>query len=116
MNFNIENKASQMRKGTLEFCILLSLLERGQMYAADIIAQLQTMNIEIVEGTLYPLLSRLKKEGLLDYTWEESGQGPPRKYYRVNPEGEGLIKQLIKQWKDLNQSIQSLISNYEKNH
>ena len=77
---NIDNAKSQMRKGMLEYCILL-ILHRAPAYATDIIQQLEEAMLIIVEGTLYPLLTRLKNDGLLSYQWQESTQGPPRKYY-----------------------------------
>lgn len=77
---NVDNVKSQMRKGMLEYCVLL-LLGEGEFYASDIIARLREANLLVVEGTLYPLLTRLKKEGMVNYQWRESTQGPPRKYY-----------------------------------
>ena len=79
---NIENAKSQMRKGMLEYCILLILKERAA-YASDIIQNLKEANLLVVEGTLYPLLTRLKNDGVLAYEWQESSQGPPRKYYKL---------------------------------
>ena len=83
---NIENAKSQMRKGMLEYCVLL-LLEHRPSYASDIIQQLKNAELLVVEGTLYPLLTRLKNDGLLQYEWQESTQGPPRKYYALSKEG-----------------------------
>ena len=83
---NIDNAKSQMRKGMLEYCVLL-LLRRQPSYANDIIKQLKDADLIVVEGTLYPLLSRLKKDGLLTYEWKESFQGPPRKYYAMTEDG-----------------------------
>ena len=87
---DINNAKSQMRKGMLEYCILL-LLKRAPAYASDIIRQLQEAELLVVEGTLYPLLTRLKKDGLLSYEWQESTQGPPRKYYALTKEGEDFL-------------------------
>ena len=83
---NVDNAKSQMRKGMLEYCVLL-LLSREASYANDIITRLKESEIIVVEGTLYPLLTRLKKDGLLSYEWRESTQGPPRKYYELTPDG-----------------------------
>ena len=79
---NVDNVKSQMRKGMLEYCILL-LLHREPSYASDIIQKLKDAKLIVVEGTLYPLLTRLKNDGLLSYEWVESTQGPPRKYYKL---------------------------------
>ena len=80
-----ENTSTQMRKGTLEFCILL-VISRGEVYTSDLIDELKAARFIVVEGTLYPLLNRLQKSGYLDYTWKESPSGPPRKYYRPHPQ------------------------------
>lgn len=97
---NIENAKSQMRKGMLEYCILL-LLNRQPAYASDIIRQLKEAELLVVEGTLYPLLSRLKKEGLLRYEWEESRMGPPRKYYALTEEGVQMLSELDSAWGEI---------------
>lgn len=110
---NIENTKSQMRKGTLEFCILLIIAAGKKMYASDILKELKNTELIVVEGTLYPLLNRLKREGLLDYEWIESKNGPPRKYYVVTASGHDMITQLIDTWKSLNKSIISLMKQYE---
>jgi PadR family transcriptional regulator, regulatory protein PadR len=110
---NIENTRSQMRKGTLEFCVLLLIAAGKKMYASDILKELKNTELIVVEGTLYPLLNRLKREGLLDYEWVESKNGPPRKYYLVTKQGEETIAQLITTWKSLNKSIISLMKQYE---
>ncbi len=104
----IENVRSQMRKGTLEFCILL-IIARGKAYASDILKQLKEAELIVVEGTLYPLLSRLKSQEILSYSWEESKSGPPRKYYTLTEKGKESLKQLKTTWKELNTSINSLI-------
>ena len=88
---NTDNAKSQMRKGMLEYCVLL-LLSRQASYATDIIAQLKEAELIVVEGTLYPLLSRLKKDGLLSYQWQESTQGPPRKYYELTEDGRTALQ------------------------
>ena len=90
---NAENVKSQMRKGVLEYCILL-ILEKEPAYTSDIIQKLQEAKLIVVEGTLYPLLTRLKNSGLLSYQWIESTQGPPRKYYKLTQDGEAFLKEL----------------------
>jgi PadR family transcriptional regulator PadR len=97
---NIENAKAQMRKGILEYCIL-SVLYRGDMYASDIIRLLKTAQLIVVEGTLYPLLTRQKNAGLLEYRWEESPSGPPRKYYRLTEIGRESLLQLDEAWGEL---------------
>ena len=88
---DIENSKAQMRKGILEFCIL-STLSGGDAYASDIIESMKSSKLIVVEGTLYPLLTRLKNDGFLNYRWEESKSGPPRKYYKITPIGETFLK------------------------
>ncbi len=104
---NIENSRSQMRKGTLEFCILL-IISKGKVYASDILEQLKEAELLVVEGTLYPLLSRLRKRELLAYTWEESKNGPPRKYFTLTKKGQDTVLELKETWNALNKSINSL--------
>lgn len=93
-----------MRKGMLEYCILL-LLRRGPAYASDIIRQLNEAELLVVEGTLYPLLTRLKKDELLSYEWQESTQGPPRKYYALTHEGEQFLQALNQVWNELAKTV-----------
>jgi len=109
-----DNIQSQMRKGSLEFVILL-IISRKPIYAGDILKELQKYALIVVEGTLYPLLNRLKSSEVVDYRWEESQTGPPRKYYFLTPKGKDLLDALLDAWTDLNSSINSLISHYEKN-
>ncbi len=104
----IENNSAQMRKGTLEMAIL-SIIGKASVYAGDIIEKLHGTNLIVVEGTLYPLLSRMKRGGLLDYAWVESPSGPPRKYYTLTPEGRSVLERLSKEWKELSESIMRLI-------
>lgn len=104
---NSENLKSQMRKGVLEYCILL-LLKRKRAYASDIISELKKAHLIVVEGTLYPLLTRLKNDGLLTYEWEESPQGPPRKYYVITPDGEAFLSELEETWNSLSQTVSHL--------
>ncbi len=96
----IENTKAQMRKGVLEFCIL-SILKNGDAYASDIIAQLKDAKMIVVEGTLYPLLTRLKNADLLIYRWEESPSGPPRKYYTISEKGQSFLNELHETWDNL---------------
>ncbi|MBR1446984.1 MAG: PadR family transcriptional regulator [Alloprevotella sp.] len=107
---NTENQKSQMRKGMLEYCVLL-LLRREPAYASDIIQQLQAADLIVVEGTLYPLLSRLKRDGLLSYQWQESTQGPPRKYYALSPEGQEALASLDEAWNALSKTVGFLRGN-----
>ena len=104
----LENTKAQMRKGTLEFSILL-VVSQGEIYSSDILKELKKADLIVVEGTLYPILSRLRKEDLLEYKWEESKNGPPRKYYKLTKKGEEVINKLKKVWEDLYKSINSLI-------
>ena len=104
---NVENSKAQMRKGILEYCILL-ILSREDAYATDIINLLKDSRLIVVEGTLYPLLTRQKNAGLLSYRWEESTQGPPRKYYTITELGQKYLKELDKSWAELVDSIDSI--------
>lgn len=96
----IENTKAQMRKGVLEFCIL-SILSAGEAYPSEVIDKLKKGKLIVVEGTLYPLLTRLKTAGLLKYRWEESKSGPPRKYYELTAMGISFLNELEHTWKDL---------------
>ena len=98
---NVENVKSQMRKGMLEYCIML-LLHREAAYASDIIQKLKEARLIVVEGTLYPLLTRLKNDELLSYEWVESNHGPPRKYYRLTEQGEAFLNARKHAWQELN--------------
>lgn len=104
---NIENTQAQMRKGILEYCILL-IIARQDAYVQDIIIQLKASKMLVVEGTIYPLLTRLKNTGLLSYRWEESTQGPPRKYYSITEDGRHCLQALETSWEELTQAIASL--------
>lgn len=110
----LENTQIQMRKGILEYCIL-AIISRGEIYASDIIAELKKAKLLVVEGTLYPLLTRLKNNGLLSYNWVESTSGPPRKYYQLTPEGTVLLKQLDKTWQELSFAIEVSIKDRNQN-
>lgn len=96
----IDKAQAQMRKGILEYCIL-SILSRGDSYASDIIKELKEAKLIVVEGTLYPLLTRQKNAGLLNYRWEESNQGPPRKYYIITQQGRDFLGKLDESWNEL---------------
>lgn len=104
---NLENTQSQMRKGILEYCILL-VISQKDAYVSDIIGKLKTAKIIVVEGTIYPLLTRLKNTGLLSYRWEESPQGPPRKYYSITEAGKEFLARLDLSWNEMNRAIESL--------
>ncbi len=104
---NLENSKAQMRKGILEFCIL-QIISKGKTYASDILKKLKEADLIVVEGTVYPLLSRLRSAGLLNYSWEESKNGPPRKYYTLTPHGETTLATLGEAWAELQTSINSL--------
>lgn len=104
---SLDQKKASMRKSLLEFCILL-VIRDGRMYSSDILAALKKADLLVVEGTLYPLLSRLKTQGLVEYDWEESKSGPPRKYYGLTKIGTDTLAQLEKTWKELHASITSL--------
>ncbi|SIT04354.1 PadR family transcriptional regulator [Belliella pelovolcani] len=106
---NASNTQIQMRKGLLEFCIL-QIISRGEVYASDMIDELTAAKMIVVEGTLYPLLNRLKKSGLVSYQWKESETGPPRKYYTITEEGKDFLVTLDQTWEDLIQSIQFITS------
>ena len=107
MGMNLDNAKAQMRKGVLEYCIL-SLLSVNDAYASDIINRLKEAQMIVVEGTLYPLLTRLKNSGLLNYRWEESTQGPPRKYYGLTDEGRLFLGELDQSWKALVEAVAQL--------
>ena len=104
---NVENTKAQMRKGVLEYCIL-SILSKNACYASDIIKELKEAQVIVVEGTLYPLLTRQKNAGLLAYRWEESPQGPPRKYYELTEVGQQVLAELEKSWADLVDSVDKI--------
>lgn len=100
----LDNIQSQMRKGVLEYCIL-AVIEQEEIYASDILGKLKEAKLIVVEGTLYPLLTRLKNAELLSYRWEESQQGPPRKYYAITDKGREFLTELDKTWKILTEAV-----------
>src|SRR4029079_13917311 len=104
---NIDNTASQMRKGVLEFCIL-SVIKQGEAYPSDIIDKMKAANLNIFEGTLYPLLTRLKNAEFLTYRWIESNSGPPRKYFSLTEKGAQFYKELETTWNELANAVQAL--------
>jgi len=104
---NIENTQSQMRKGILEFCIL-SIIRRGEAYPSDIVEEMKGANLHILEGTLYPLLTRLKNASMLTYRWVESNSGPPRKYFSLTPAGEKFYGELEETWYELANAVNAL--------
>ena len=106
---NIDNTASQMRKGVLEFCIL-SVIKQGEAYPSDIIDKMKAANLNIFEGTLYPLLTRLKNAELLTYRWVESNSGPPRKYFALTEKGAAFYTELEATWNELANAVQALTS------
>ncbi len=106
---NLENTQIQMRKGILEFCIL-HIIARGEVYASDMLGELTQAKMIVVEGTLYPLLTRLKNAGLLEYKWVESKSGPPRKYYKLTETGNSFLVGLTETWDDLVHSTQAVRS------
>ncbi|MUP13642.1 PadR family transcriptional regulator [Ancylomarina euxinus] len=103
----IENTKAQMRKGVLEYCIL-SIVSKNDAYASDIIKKLKEAKMIVVEGTLYPLLTRLKNDGLLSYRWEESTQGPPRKYYGITDTGRVFLEELDSSWQELVDAVTTI--------
>jgi PadR family transcriptional regulator PadR len=104
---DIQNTQSQMRKGVLEFCIL-SIIQKGEVYPSDIVEQMKEANLHILEGTLYPLLTRLKNAGLLNYRWVESVSGPPRKYFVLTEEGNKAFEVLLKTWNEMADAVNQL--------
>ena len=110
----IENTKAQMRKGILEFCIL-SILSREDAYTSEILAVLKDAKLLVVEGTIYPLLTRLKNAGLLSYRWEESTSGPPRKYYELTETGKLFLNELNTTWLDLSKAVEVVTQKTKSN-
>lgn len=111
---NIENTASQMRKGVLEFCIL-SVIKQGEAYPSDIIDKMKEANLHLLEGTLYPLLTRLKNAELLTYRWVESSSGPPRKYFSLTEKGAAFYKELESTWEELSNAVTAVTNQNHQN-
>ena len=107
----IETTKAQMRKGVLEFCILCILSEKDA-YPSEIIDAMKDAKLIVVEGTLYPLLMRLKNDGVLTYEWKESTSGPPRKYYRLTPAGKDFLKELNNSWGEMTNSVNEIVKKY----
>lgn len=105
---NTENQNAQMRKGVIELCIL-SIISEKDAYASDIISRLKDAKLIVVEGTLYPLLTRLKNDGLTTYRWEESRTGPPRKYHKITEPGMKVLAEMKNDWKELVTAVESII-------
>jgi PadR family transcriptional regulator PadR len=105
---NVENTASQMRKGVLEFCVL-SVISKGEAYPSDIIEKMKAANFQLLEGTLYPLLTRLKNAGMLTYRWVESSSGPPRKYFCLTESGTRFYNELENTWNEMAGAVNSVI-------
>ena len=110
---NIENTKAQMRKGVLEFCIL-SVLKDKEAYTSEILDTLKNAKLLVVEGTIYPLLTRLKNDGLLNYRWEESTSGPPRKYYELTELGKTFLTELNSTWTELSDAVNIITINKPK--
>ena len=108
---DLENAKAQMRKGVLEMCIL-AIIDEDEVYPGDIIVRLKANDLIVVEGTLYPLLTRLKNDNLLDYSWRESSSGPPRKYFKITDVGRQFLEGLTTSWQKLVHSVdQTLVNN-----
>lgn len=105
----IENTKAQMRKGLLELCVL-AIIAQEEVYPSDIITRLKEAQLIVVEGTMYPLLTRLKNAGFLSYQWRESTGGPPRKYYSITALGTEFLDELKKTWSELNNAVKTAIS------
>ena len=104
-----DSTIAQMRKGVLEMCVVAAISSR-EAYASDILERLKQSQLIVVEGTLYPILTRLKNEGFLSYRWEESNSGPPRKYYSITPEGTAFLTELRAGWNELVTAVSALVA------
>ncbi|HXH18387.1 MAG TPA: PadR family transcriptional regulator [Chitinophagales bacterium] len=111
---NLDNAKVQMRKGILEYCILSIICCENEVYASDILNVLKDAKLLVVEGTLYPLLTRLKNSGMLSYEWKESTSGPPRKYYKLTPLGRKFLSELDETWSELEYAVKVSIKNRKK--
>ncbi|MDO4230328.1 MAG: PadR family transcriptional regulator [Capnocytophaga sp.] len=109
MEINTEKTKTQMRKGILEMCILSIISKQNEAYVSDIIEDLKAADMIVIEGTLYPLLTRLKNEKLLNYNWKESTSGPPRKYYELTDEGKIFLQEIVKTWQELQTMVNKII-------
>lgn len=115
VEMDIEKTKTQMRKGILEYCILSIIKRGGDAYASDILDELKKSEMIVVEGTLYPLLTRLKNDNLLNYRWEESTSGPPRKYYTLTEEGEVFLNELAETWRQLQDAVNKVTLHTQHN-
>ncbi len=111
----LDNTTQQMRKGILEFCILSIIADEGEAYPTDIINRLEAADMIVVQGTMYPLLSRLKSAGLLSYTWRESASGPPRKYFALTDDGREFLNGLLVTWNQLVKAVKDSTKNLKEN-
>ena len=111
---NIENSKAQLRKGVLEFCVL-AILKKDEAYPSDLLSSLKEAELLVVEGTLYPLLNRLKNAGLLTYRWEESKSGPPRKYYSLTEQGQTFYTELSASWVELRTAVEAILKDIKPN-
>lgn len=112
---DIEKTKTQMRKGILEYCILSIIKKNGDAYASDILEELKKSEMIVVEGTIYPLLTRLKNDELLEYRWEESSSGPPRKYFSLTDKGIDFLQELSKTWEQLKLAVNSITQETNQN-
>ncbi len=110
MNFNIENSKQQLRKGVLELCVL-AIIADGEIYPSEILEKLRSVKLIVVEGTMYPMLTRLKDSGLLTYQWVESNAGPPRKYYSITKQGQKFLNELNTTWLELMYTVNKTTKN-----
>lgn len=110
---SVENIQSQMKKGLLEFCIL-SIIERGEVYPADMVEEMRSKGLTVFEGSIYPLLTRLQKAGYLEYRWVESTGGPPRKYFSMNNEGKKFYQTLSETWMEISEAVNRITNNKTK--
>ena len=111
---NIENTQSQLKKGVLEYCVL-SIIMKGEVYPSEIIEKMKLANLVILEGTLYPLLTRLKNADLLSYRWVESNSGPPRKYFTLTPDGKMVLDELLRTWDELDHAVKATTQTINQN-
>lgn len=105
-----DNIKSQMRKGMLDYCILLCV-SRKEAYTNDLLVRLKEAGLLVMEGTLYPLLSRMKNNGWLTYRWQESTEGPPRKYYDITPDGRRMLQELENEWESITSAVNKIANN-----
>ena len=112
---SLDGKLGPIRKGLLEF-LILKIISADKVYVADMLKRLSDTEFATQEGTLYPLLSKMRRESLVDYQWKESEAGPPRKYYKLTAKGKSQLAELNEYWKQINATIDELGNNYEQSH